>query len=228
MLKDELLKIDDSTIDKGVITVGITTSLSKKIKIQVKKNDIILYYDLTTPTIQIPLQFGSGSYAISLFQNIRGKSYEKKGTLHITLNKDATENYLLESNQYVECYHVKNLAASLTKNTDNDYDKYIKIKKYIKSNYHYNYLRAFTIAKGTLPDIQYCLKHKSGICQDLSALAAALLRNNNIPTRFVVGYADKKYHAWLEVRAKGKRIIYDPTADCQNKKIKNYVEERWY
>lgn len=56
------------------------------------------------------------------------------------------------------------------------------IRGYIKANYMYDYVKAATVAGGTLPDIDGCYEKKMGICQDLAALAACMLRVQGVPT----------------------------------------------
>ena len=52
-----------------------------------------------------------------------------------------------------------------------------------------------------------------GICQDLAALAACMLRVQGVPTKLMVGYAGKMYHAWNSVVIDGEEVLYDPTLE---------------
>ena len=54
-----------------------------------------------------------------------------------------------------------------------------------------------------------------GICQDLTALAACMLRVQGIPAKLVIGYADRSYHAWNNVLIDGEYVMLDVTADLK-------------
>lgn len=89
------------------------------------------------------------------------------------------------------------------------------IRGYIKANYMYDYVKAATVAGGTLPDIDGCYEKKMGICQDLAALAACMLRVQGVPTRLMVGYAGKMYHAWNRRRHRRRGGALRPDARAE-------------
>ena len=96
-------------------------------------------------------------------------------------------------------------------------------------HYRYDYVKAVLTKPGTLPDIDGTYRKGMGICQDLSALTVAMLRSQGIPSKLVIGYAGKQYHAWVTAKVGGKERFFDPTAAVSNKKLsKNYTVERWY
>lgn len=225
MLINNLVQVDKSTIQNGYITITTIKEIDKHIKIGVKKDEQLLYYDLIDKTIQIPLQLGPGYYKITIYKNIVKKKYSMEGTITIDALEMAADAYRLHSNQYVQCDKINyKFDDKLTEK-----QKFDALREYIKKNYLYDYIKASTVKKGALPDIVQCFRTKRGICQDLSALATAILRNNGIRASLVIGYADKMYHAWVEVNINGHECIYDPTLDCQHgKRPKNYVKERWY
>ncbi len=43
-----------------------------------------------------------------------------------------------------------------------------------------------------------------------------MLRIMGIPAKLVIGFADNRYHAWVEVIGSNKTIIYDPTFEIYN------------
>ena len=47
----------------------------------------------------------------------------------------------------------------------------------------YDYVKAATVAGGTLPDIDGCYEKKMGICQDLAALAACITQGRTLEER---------------------------------------------
>ncbi|MEG1997770.1 MAG: transglutaminase-like domain-containing protein, partial [Clostridiales bacterium] len=73
------------------------------------------------------------------------------------------------------------------------------IYKYVIKNYTYNTKLAATVTSGYLPNLDAFFDKKSGICFDYAALMTAMLRSQNIPTKLVVGYTGKAYHAWISV-----------------------------
>lgn len=226
MLVNNLMQIDESTIQSGYIVITTTTEkIDKRIKIGVKKDEWSIYYDLIDKKIQIPLQFGAGKYKITMYKNVIGKKYSTEGTITIDASNMSPIAYQLHPNQYVQCDKINyKIDDNLTAR-----QKLKAIRAYIKENYFYDYVREYTIPKGALPNIVHCFETKSGICQDLAALAVAILRNNGVPARLIIGYTDKAYHAWVGVTIGDTEYRYDPTLDCQHGKLpKYYKKERWY
>ena len=67
-----------------------------------------------------------------------------------------------------------------------------------------------------------------GICQDLAAVTACMLRVQGVPARLVIGYADKYYHAWNTVVVNGEEVFFDPTHAVGAIDAKKYQTERMY
>ena len=108
-------------------------------------------------------------------------------------------------------------------------EAYKAIKQYISENFRYDYVKAATIKPSMLPDIDTCFTKKTGVCQDLSAVMVAMLRVQGIPSRLVIGYADKIYHAWVVCEVEGKKVLFDPTAAVsKSKNAAKYSVERYY
>jgi transglutaminase-like putative cysteine protease len=89
--------------------------------------------------------------------------------------------------------------------------------------------RSFSyVKKSTEVDspIEHALRSKQGVCQDFAHIMIALVRNANIPCRYVSGYiyhssentcplADAATHAWVEARLPGFGWVgFDPTMNC--------------
>ncbi len=55
------------------------------------------------------------------------------------------------------------------------------------------------------------LRTDSGVCQDYVFLTIALLRAEDIPSRFVEGMAGGQRHAWVEAKIGGRWVTMDPT-----------------
>jgi transglutaminase-like putative cysteine protease len=89
--------------------------------------------------------------------------------------------------------------------------------------------RSFSyVKKSTEVDspIEHALRSKQGVCQDFAHIMIALVRNANIPCRYVSGYiyhssentcplADAATHAWVEALLPGFGWVgFDPTMNC--------------
>lgn len=223
--------IDIGNARNGYFLTTCSSSNNKRKKIIVQKENQKLQYDLST-TDMFPLQFGSGLYNISFMENTVAKKYQNLGTISIAVKLDREDASFLLPNQYVN--YNKNtpavlLANNLCADITDEAAVYKAIKMYVTKNFRYDYLKASTVKPGMLPDINTCFEKKSGICQDLSALVVCMLRSQGIAARFVIGYADKIYHAWVRTKIDGKKYLFDPTAAvCHKKVAAKYVEERFY
>lgn len=58
---------------------------------------------------------------------------------------------------------------------------------------------------------------------------ACMLRVQGIPTRLMIGYAGKMYHAWNTVIINGEEVLYDPTLELSAiDRGLTYTVERYY
>lgn len=193
-----------------------------------------LTYDLgTAGDYEIfPLQLGDGSYTVELFENVSGKKYSAEGKVTVNVKLDDPYAPFLGPNQYVDYTQdteaVKTSYELCAGKTDPQ-EIFETIRTYIKTNYAYDYGKAATVTTGTLPDIDGCYASKTGICQDLAALAACMLRVQGIPTRLMVGYIGRMYHAWNVVVLNGEEVLYDPTLELNAVESgQTYTAERYY
>lgn len=233
-LINDFLKVDLANCKKGYLFVMSTSNSERKKKLKVSKEDKTIYYDLKKINQYeiIPLQFGSGLYTISLWENTIGKKYQSIGILTIEVQLENKNLFMYYPNQYVNYNQDSQIVDKVNEicNGLTEKENYTIIKKYIMSNFRYNYLKASTVKSNTLlPDIDTCFKKKMGICQDLAALMVAMLRLSGIAAELVIGYADKVYHSWLITYVEGKKILFDPTAAVTKTKVaKKYEPERFY
>lgn len=110
---------------------------------------------------------------------------------------------------------VKALAASITRNENNDYDKVKAIEEYLSKNYKYN------LSPGTVPDgvdfVDYFLfEQKEGYCTYFATAMAVLTRSIGIPSRYVEGY--------LIPSTKGKDVMYEVTNERAHAWVEVYFE----
>ena len=102
-------------------------------------------------------------------------------------------------------------------------------RQFIEKKFVYDFVATITTQKGALPDVDRCYETRKGICQDLAAVTACMLRVQGIPAKMSVGHADSMYHAWVSVWLDGQWQRYDPTAGVHGvAEAKNYTEEKCY
>lgn len=231
--KDGDLKADISNASQGYITVfGPTTE--RRLKVRVTRDDTVFTYDLNgAGTGEVfPLQMGSGTYMVSLYKNVEGKSYSQEGQVSFKAELGDEAAAYLCPNQYV--YYTQDSGAvmkaeELCGSLTDEQEIFDTIREHIMRSYGYDFIKAVTVQSGVLPDVDGTFVSHMGICQDLSALACCMLRVCGVHARLVIGYADGNYHAWVSVTVDGNESLYDPTADLNAvAKPTEYIEERWY
>lgn len=235
ILSDDNLTVNVSHADLGYIAAK-STQTDKKLKLRVEKDDYTLTYDLNNEgNYEIfPLQLGNGAYTFTLYQNVSGNKYAQAGGLQADVTCVNDYVCFLTPNQYVNYTPdspAVQISDELCQNMTQEEDKFQAVRKYIRENYTYDFDRARNLsnAAGILPDIQYCIENRKGICQDLAAMAACMLRVQGIPTKLVIGYVDQYYHAWNIVLIDGKEILYDPTLELGGiPENLTYTTERFY
>ena len=197
-------------------------------KLMVESHGNTLYYNFTNdPYEVIPLQYGSGTYVFTLYENVTGSKYRTDGTVVLESILENENAAFLSPNQYVDYDDsLKNVTSHVPNGDDESEFRYIQ--EYITDNYSYDYAKAESCNGFILPDVEKCYENKKGICQDLAALTVSLLRELNIPSKLVIGRADGKYHAWTSTLVDGQEIIFDPTAAINGFSIASYIPERVY
>lgn len=233
--KDGKLTIDCSNMSEGYIMVKTNKKSSKRMKVQVATAGAKLNYDLNNKgDFEVfPLQFGSGKYQVSLFENASGKKYSKEGTVKLSVKMENELSCFLYPNQYVsydENTACVKQADKLCKDMTDQKEIFKTVCSYVTSNFVYDYIKSVTVKPGLLPDIDGCWKNKMGICQDLSAMTCAMLRSQGIPARLMIGTVGaNNYHAWVVAVVDGEERFFDPTAELQaSNKNDTYTTERYY
>ena len=236
VLKADKLTVDASNADKGYIMVkGPKTKTRLKVTVEITGTK--LQYDLNGEGEYevFPLQLGRTNYTVSLWRQVEGKKYGKIGQVKVAAKMEDELSCFLYPNQYVNYKKdspcVKE-AAEICKGLETDTEKFEAIWKYIVKNFQYDYIKSVTVAgsSGLLPDIEGCWKGKKGICQDLSAMACAMMRTQGIPARLVIGtLGSGTPHAWVLAHVDGEEIFFDPTAELNaSNKSDSYSALRWY
>jgi len=121
-------------------------------------------------------------------------------------------------------YHEESakFARQLCKDTRSQLEKYRLITSYISRTVCYDYVRAANIAKlkSQRPDIDGCWSKHMGICMDVAALAHNMLKAVGIRSYVCIGYADRQYHAWVEVYIGRSHYRYDHSGKAKKYTIK--------
>ena len=232
--KDGKLTVDCSNMSEGYIMVKGQKS-SKRLKIQIATSGVKLNYDLNSDGEYevFPLQFGSGKYQVSLFENASGKKYAKEGSVKLSVKMSDELSCFLYPNQYV-CYDENTAcvkyANELCKGMDDQKEIFETVCKYVTSNFVYDFIKSVTVKPGQLPQIDECWNTRMGICQDLSAMTCAMLRSQGIPARLMIGTVGANtYHAWVMAVVNGENRFFDPTAELNaSSKTEKYATERYY
>ncbi len=236
VLKADKLTVDASNADQGYIMVkGPKTKTRLKVTVEITGTK--LQYDLNGEGEYevFPLQLGRTNYTVSLWRQVEGKKYGKIGQVKVAAKMEDELSCFLYPNQYGN--YTKNSpcvkeAAEICKGLETEKEKFEAIWKYVVKNFQYDYIKSVTVAgsSGLLPDIEGCWKGKKGICQDLSAMACAMMRTQGIPARLVIGtLGSGTPHAWVLAHVDGEEIFFDPTAELNaSNKSDSYSALRWY
>lgn len=229
------LTIDYSNTDDGYV-MARGASTRNRLKLRVSKGKAQLTYDINSDGEyeSFPLQMGNGNYQFDMFSNVSGNKYAQAGSMSITAQMEDENVAFLSPNQYVEYTEESQavlLSHEMLDELEDDQAKIDAVVAYIRENFEYDFDKARKITSGTMPDIDYVFENGMGICQDLSALMACMLRVQGIPTQFVIGYVGKNYyHAWNNVLIDGEYKLYDMTAEVGALPNENmgYTVERYY
>lgn len=192
--------------DNGIITITYNNKSNVKMKVAVSKDSDTYYYDLAKGEnkLDIPLNMGNGSYKIRICKNISGTKYSVIQSSTIELDISDEDEVFTYSNVIVNYtatdYAIKK-AARLTEDAKTDGEKVKAIYNYVVKNFKYDYDKIASLSSGYIPDIKIIYKNKKGICYDLSAIMAAMLRSQGIKVKLVTGYTPNidVYHAWNAV-----------------------------
>ncbi len=203
----EGMRLDVTTAAEGYI--GVSAQRTGKLKAQIGFGETKYHYTLKTDgtVCYLPLQFGSGTYTVSLLQNTVGDKYVVLYTqeLAVTL-KDELQPFL-HANLYVSYTKdspVAKKAAELALGAQDELAVMSAVYELVKNTVEYDDELAQTVLSGYIPSPDRTLQTGRGICFDYAALAAAMLRSVGVPAKVVTGYVGEEalYHAWNAIYTK--------------------------
>jgi len=226
--------VDYGNASQGYVMVRYTKESSKRLKVRITQGQKNMDYDLNRRGEYevFPLQMGDGKYKVQVFQESQKKGqFAQVASTTITVKLDHPDLPYLYPNQYVS-YNAASKAVALSyelcEGLTDDKEKIKAIYAFCTRRIAYHHIRANSAKKGYLPDLDAVLAERKAICFDYAALMACMLRVQGIPAQLVIGYADKTYHAWNNVKVDGKWYRYDPTYAAVGNKAEKYTEERRY
>jgi hypothetical protein len=203
--------IDLSYISYGFLKARLKTASASKMKMMISCNGTTYYYDLKNDCSveTFPLQFGNGSYTISIMINSSGSQYSYLLTTTAQVTYLSTNiSFLVPSQQvnYSSGSNASKLAQQLVSGKSNNYERISTVLTYVAQNITYDYALAANPPIGYIPIPDAVLARKKGICYDYAAVSAAMLRSLGYPTKLITGYVDNgaTYHAWNEVYLDGQ------------------------
>ena len=205
-------EIHTDKVSKGAVGASHSAS-GKNLKVMIEKDGQKYSYALRNDgnPDYYPLQLGSGSYKVSVLENVSGNKYSVLKSESINANISNNNDVYLNSIQIID-WKPSDPAiskASSLKNVDGVYG-------YIIKNVKYDYDKAKTVKPGYYPVLNETFKTNKGICYDYSSLEAGMLRSLGVPTKLVKGYAKgvDGYHAWNEILINGTWVVVDSTFDA--------------
>lgn len=210
---NKLATIDYSNTSDGYVMAKYTGSVSL-IKVQITgPNGVTQTYTLSSDGSygSFPLTGGNGTYVITVYENVGGKSYALAHSFSFNVSVSNSLSPYLRPNAYVN-FDTNNVAVKKASEicgaSMSELEKLDRIYSWLVDNVKYDYDRAATVKGGALPDMNRTVNNKMGICLDYAGTAAAMLRSQNIPAKMVVGYAGTQYHAWIEVYITGTGWVH--------------------
>ncbi|MBQ3548831.1 MAG: transglutaminase domain-containing protein [Oscillospiraceae bacterium] len=218
--QNDVAVIDYSNAASGYVMVRYTADTSSRLKVRVESYTTYTYNLTPGQWTAFPLSDGSGSYQVTLYQNVVDSKYAAVlgASFYAALHNEFEP--FLHSNQYVNydaAPDTVSMAAYLTDGCSDTLEKVEAVYDYVVANISYDTALAASVKSGYLPVLDNVLATKQGICFDYAAVMTGMLRSQGVPCKLVVGYAGSAYHAWISVWVDGSGwvdgvIWFDGTA----------------
>ena len=197
--------VDFSNTRDGYAMAKYNQKIDKDVRALVVVPDGTQYQFRLTPGGDysvLPLTGGNGEYTISVWEHVEESKFAQVISVTVDVVLDNEFSPFLRPSQFVNYSNnsaAVRKAAELAATTDKPMDIITVVYNYVISNISYDKELADTVQSGYLPDIDAVMESGKGICFDYSALMAAMLRSQGIPTKMIFGYTGEDYHAWISV-----------------------------
>lgn len=167
---------------------------------------------------------GKGEYEIRVMSRLKQHSYLTTH-LFLVVNEKTVNNFLVPADQ-IESDHpeIVQMARQIIQGKTSDREKIKAVYDWVRKNIVYDDEKARRITNNNWHSDYFgalhTLRKRTGVCQDYSSLAAALLRAVGIPSALISGLTDVGYHAWNRAfDAQNNRwIVFDATFASTSKK----------
>lgn len=220
VMKNANAVIDYSNSNDGYIMVKYEEKVDKTLRAFIKgpRGESYTYIVNSNGEYEVfPLSEGNGSYQVGIYEHLSNTKYSALAavTFQVTLTNEAAP--FLYPNQYVN-YNSRSAAVVKAEEIIGSSSDTIKniavVYNYVTENIMYDKELAASVSKGYLSDIDAVMKKGHGICIDYAAVMTAMLRSQRIPTKLVIGYTGKVYHAWVSVYSEDegwieKKVYFD-------------------
>ncbi|WP_282142505.1 transglutaminase domain-containing protein [Cytobacillus oceanisediminis] len=167
------------------------------------------------------LRFGPGTYEVTLSvpeikeENSDYFRYYGFAKFEVESTGEDKRDLLPSRGVQSDAPQITELAKELTEGISGEREKAKAVYDYVAENVSYDVNKLETDDFSWDDSALKTLDSKTGVCQDYSYLAIALLRASNMEARFVEGTAFGGFwpqkHAWVEVKVDGSWLTMDPT-----------------
>ena len=209
--------INTSNAANGIVSVSFTGDMSKGVVLQVTKGNDKYQYFMTKANVNVPLQMGTGSYTVTVFEMVSGN--QAKPVSSATVDVKSINEQAMYSTSVIMVEFASSVTAipalKQVAGTGANNVKTNQVYENIVQNFSYDNDKAKNPPKNYVPAIDPIYASKKGICFDYSVVFGGALRSQGIPAKLVMGYAPDiaEYHAWNEIFLDGKWIVVDTTYD---------------
>ncbi len=210
-----------ATVDtaQGVVRVSYPVTAQSTIKVMVAMGTQSYTYDLLKSKEAFPLQFGDGTYKISLYQKVQGTQYRLLNQTSVKVDLPDDFVPFLGSSQILNWTPDMvsiGKAKIITADAKTDAEKVKLVYGYITAKIRYDYAKISKLKNTYVPSIEDTYTTNLGICYDYSALFGSMLRSVGVPAKLIKGYKNDipEYHAWNQVYLDKKWVFIDTTYDA--------------
>ena len=203
-----VVKLDYSTLEKGLVFVSADNIKPEKLRISIYKDaSDVQSCNRVFKEGYYPLINGTGTYYLQIFAESITETFAGVATTSFFAEFDEVE--LFKYSNFAATYHedspLAHKAYAATKDLDGDHEKASEITRILRISIIYD------LDYGALPeeagDCDLFYERGRGVCYHFSALFSAMMRSIGIPTREVRGslvFVEGMYHSWNEYYSDGQ------------------------